>query len=212
MNELLREIEEDIRTERMQRWWNKFGKTMIHVSIAVLVGTAAGVAWQHYRHSVAMDDTSQLLKGTDLMAAQDYKGAIAAFDAFKGKHSVHADMAMLQKGQAEEALGDAAGAAKTYQELAKRGDKTAFAAIGQLLAAKRTDAPLEVSKNSALFHLQSETRAWQLIQAGKKEEAVKIFAALRDDKEAPRTLRARAYLALSTLAPEAASTKEPGDE
>jgi hypothetical protein len=208
MSELLREIEEDIRAERMHNLWNKFGKVMIRVSIAVILGTAIGVVWKNYRESQAMDHTSQLLASVDKMSTGDYKGAIAAFDAIDNNNSIYADMALLQKGQAQEAQGDHEGAAKTYQTLAARGSDNAFVAMGKLLAAKETDAPLSVNNDAPLASLQNEMRGWQLLKAGKKDEAVQVFTALRDNDLAPRTQRVRALMALSVLAPEKNTSQE----
>jgi hypothetical protein len=202
MSELLREIEEDIRAERLHALWDRFGKTLIRVSIAVIVGTALGVAWQHYQASQAMDRTSRLMSGIEKLNAGDAKGAIVIFDSMIGDGSVHADMALLQKGQAQEAEGDHDGALKTYEILAARGSDNAFAALGKLLAAKEGDAPMAVNDKDPFAVLQNEMRAWQLLKSGKKDEAVKIFTALRDDASAPRSQRARATMALATLAPD----------
>jgi hypothetical protein len=205
MSELLREIEEDIRAERMHRLWDKFGKTMIRISIAVLIGTAIGVVWKNYRHSQAMEQTSQLLTGMNIMAAGDYKAATQAFDAFSGQRSVYADMALLNKGKAEIALADNAAAAKTYGELATKSDANIFVSLGKLLAAKETDAPMAVSDDAPLLHLEKEARAWQWVKSGKKEEAVKLFSELSQDDKAPQSLRVRAAMAVTTLTPEKAS-------
>jgi hypothetical protein len=204
MSELLREIEEDIRAERMHRLWDKFGKSMIRVSIAVIIGTALGVAWQHYQKSQAMEHTSQLLAGLDKMNASDTKAAVDALDIAAKNGGVYADIALLQKGQALEAAADPDGAEKAYKELAGHGSDNAFAVLGKLLVSKETDTPLAVDNNAPFATLQNEMRGWQLLKSGKKDEAVKIFAALRDDKAAPQTQRTRMAMALSTLAPDSA--------
>lgn len=202
MSELLREIEEDIRAERMHRLWDKFGKTMIRVSIAVIIGTALGVAWQHYQKSQAMERTSQLIAGLSKMNSGDAKSAIAIFDKLIEDGSVQADMALLHKGQAQTSEGDYDGARKTYETLAARGSDNAFAVLGKLLASKEGDAPAAVNEKEPFATLQNEMRAWQLLSAGKKEEAVKIFTTLRDDPIAPRSQQARAKMVLATLSPE----------
>ena len=46
MNELVREIEEDIRQERIDRLWRSFGKGMVGLSIAVILTTVAVVMVQ----------------------------------------------------------------------------------------------------------------------------------------------------------------------
>lgn len=193
MSELLREIEEDIRSERLERLWNKFGKTAIHASIAVIIGTAIGVAWQHYRQSVTTERTSQLLHAGDHMRQGDYQAAVVAYDKLDAA-SIHGHLAALGKAGALEAQGDKAAAYTIYANLAKQSSRDPFVDLGTLLAAKETDSPLHASRDSAFYYSASEMRGWQLLKSGKKTEAVAIFSILRDDQDAPTATRARARM------------------
>lgn len=212
MSELFREIQEDIRAERMQKLWNNFGKVMVRVSLAILVGTVAAVLWQNYRQSTATEQTAQLMKGIDRLNIEDYKDAIATFDAIKG--NPYARLAALQKARAYAALGDEEGVKKTYQALAADGDDDEpFVALGKLLAAEDNGAPMTASEESSPFyHLQVERRAWQLLAGGKKDEAVKQFVSLRDNEKTPFSLRRRAAEVLAYLAPLDAGTKGSANE
>lgn len=197
MNELLAELQEDLRQERLQKLWNNFGKLMVAVSVAVVLITIAVVLWNNHRHTVAMQETAQFISGIDRMGIEDYKGAAEIFTqlAEHGSSSYYG-VAMLHKAEAETAGGNSEAAAKTYEALAAHND--VFGALAQL---HLTDKLLEPNRASPFYHTLTEWHAWQLVQAGKKEEAVTLFSALRDDDNAPTSLRKRVAEALQHLSP-----------
>lgn len=200
MSELFREIEQDIRNERWQRLWHSFGKAMVAISLAIVLGTAGGVAWKDWRKSRAEERTDRLLRAVERMEAGDYKGGIGLFDAtIEDDASPYAEMALLRKAGAQALGKDEKSAAATYETLAARragGEARVFVELGALMAGKPMPA------KDAVFNYTGRTaEAWRLLDAGKKDEAVAMFAALRDDKDAPVSLRQRARLALEHLAP-----------
>ena len=208
MNELFREIEEDIRAERLHTLWHNFGRVMVRVSIAILAGTVVAVLWQNHKESKATEQTAQLMKGLDRFNIEDYKSAVATFDGID--HPPYAYMAALQKARTQNAFGHADEARETYRALAKKDGDSPFVSLAKLLAAQDQDEPMQVAAAAPLTHLQQERRAWQLLTAGKKEEAVKELTTLADNDKAPFTLRSRAAEALATLTPPGAEA--PADE
>lgn len=200
MSELMREIEEDIRRERFDKLWKDFGRVMIGASIAVIVATAILVVWQNHRQGVAQTHTAQLMHGVELFEQQDYKGAIAAFDALSANANYYG-IAMLRKAQAQAASGDKEGAAKSYAALAKQDDT-----FGELAKIQAQDKDFQPKLSSPFYFTQSEFKGWQLLQQGKQAEAVTQFTALRDNDHAPYTLRERMRGVLRQIAPEKAET------
>ena len=88
-----------------------------------------------------------------------------------------------------------AGAIATYAELAKT--SSTFAEIAELKG-----QIAETPTTSALYHTLAEYKAWQLLNDGKKVDAVAIFERLAHDENSPRTLADRAKEVLRTIAPE----------
>ncbi len=205
MNELVREIEEDIRRERIDKLWHSFGKMMVGVSIAVILATIGVVIVQDRKFSRETEKTAEMIKGIDRMNIEDYKGAIQIFDGLaKDESSPYYGMAMLRKAQAQIALGAGDDAKKTYGQLAKHDE--AFGPIGKVLsyggivnAGDVIEAP---QKNSALYFTQSEFRAWQLLQNGQKKEAVEAFLAIFMNTGAPGSMHDRMFEVLQHIAPE----------
>src|SRR5688500_15726335 len=118
MNELLREIEDDIRRERFNHLWHRFGRIMVGVSIVVVLATIAVVIMQNQKQSAAMEKTAQFIRGIDRIRIEDYKGAITIFDELAADEtSPYYGLAMRQKAKAQAALGNNAEAMKTYESL-----------------------------------------------------------------------------------------------
>lgn len=92
MSDLLREVDEAMRAERMKRLWEQHGNTVVMVVAALILGTAANSGWKAYKTHQAQKQTTVLieaLKSDDVAAkidplTQELKGpnrALASFDA-----------------------------------------------------------------------------------------------------------------------------------
>ena len=205
MNELVREIEEDIRRERYEKLWNSFGKLMVGISITVVLVTIGIVLVQDRRHTQATEKTMQMIKAIDRMNAEDFKGAIALLDGLaQDMSSDYYGPAMLRKAQAQKAAGDESGAQKTYETLAAKEH-----VYGQLakLAVSDKDIPAP-DTNTPFYYTQRELQGWQLMEHGKKDEAIAAFNALYADPVTPPSLRERMQEVLQHLAPDSL-TKKP---
>ena len=200
MSELFREIEEDIKRERMEKLWRSFGKTMVLASVGLVVATAVFVAWQNYTQSKAEAKTSQFMRGIDRFEVEDYKGAVPIFSELAiDDSSSYYPLAMLKKAQAQELSGDIEGAKKTYEALSKK--NTNFSAIATLKlynSGKKIDA----TKDSPFYYTLAEYNAWQLLADDKKNEAIDSFVMIMNDKNTPPSLSARTKEILRTLAPD----------
>jgi hypothetical protein len=201
MNELLREIEDDIRRERLDKLWQKFGKMMVYASIAAVVLTIIIVIVQSNQEEAAKEKTSQFIRGIDRINVEDFKGAISIFEELAGdSSSPYAGLAMLQKAKAQQALGDKDGAVKSYQALAER--DAALGGLAKLLLPSKENKLVEPDKASPFYRSQREWLGWQLLEQGKKDEAVEIFWSLREDAQAPMPLRERMHEVLQHIAPQ----------
>ncbi len=195
MNELLAELEQDLRNERLQKLWHSFGKVMVALSVAVILVTVAVVLVHEHRQSRAMQQTAQFMAGLDRMGVEDYAGAAAIFDAMaQDLKSPYYGMAMMQKARAEGAGGDREAAEKAYAALAEH-DRL-FGELAQMMVPEHAVDP---DRASPFYHTLAEWRAWQIVEGGKKEEALKLFIKLRDDSDAPPTLRERSAEAAQYL-------------
>lgn len=196
MNELFLEIEEDLRRERYEKLWSSFGRTMVWVSIAVVLATVIFVVWQDHKRDVAAEKTALLLQGIDRLNIEDYKGAVPIFSSLaEDDSSPYYGIAMLRKAHAQTLSGDKEGAAKTYKELA--GHNNVFGNLAGLAAEG------DASTSESVFHYSyAEKQAWDALARGDKDEAAKLFLGLVTDETTPRTLAARAQEVLQHITPE----------
>ena len=212
MNELYREIEEDIRRERFDKLWHSFGKVMVYASIAIILATIVVVVFQNHTQSQAMDTTSQFMKGIDRLNIEDYKGAIPIFESVaKNGPSNYYAIAMLRKAQAEIALGNADDAKKTYSQLAER--DAVFGRLALMLSGNEEDKKLtegqSPSTTEPFYYTRTEWQAWQMLKKGKKDEAVKQFLAIYNDTTAPASMHNRIAETLRHIAPDTLGGKMP---
>ncbi len=213
MSDLLQEFQDDLRREKSEAFWKNFGRNMVGISIAIVIGTVGGVIWKEYRSSQSEKQTSALINGFERLEVEDYKGAVEAFSTAAEQASGGAyGIAMLNKAHAMQKAGDAAGALETYKTLANESgsDVAAFASVAKILAARDSKNIIEPVKGEPFYHAGLEWKAWQLLDADKKEEAIGIFATLNDGVDTPQGVRGRAAEALQLLAPEKLLPKTAG--
>ncbi len=95
MSEILRDLDEMMRAERMARIWRTHGRMIIFVIIVLVVGTAAQAAWKSYNSHIAREQTGKILSAAAsedpnqalVKLSKDLKGngrAIATFEAARG--------------------------------------------------------------------------------------------------------------------------------
>jgi hypothetical protein len=211
MSELFREIEEDIKQEKFEKLWRSFGRVMVLASIGLVALTVVFVLWQNNSQTIAETKTDQLLHGIDIMEIENYSGAIPVFSAIAdGASSPYYGIAMLNTAQAQNLSGDVNTAKKTYAELAKSNASNpnyVFAGIAQLKGQIE-----EVPETSPFYHSLLEYKAWQLLNDGKKTEALDIFSRLANDEKSPQTLAERTQEVLRTLAPEKSISEKTSEK
>ncbi|NBO19192.1 MAG: hypothetical protein EBV03_08230 [Proteobacteria bacterium] len=201
MNELLRELEDDIRRERFDKLWHSFGKMMVWVSLGVIIVTIAVVIIQNHRQNAAMEKTTDFIRGIDRLQIEDFKGAIPVFEGLaQDESSPYYGLAMLRIAQAKQGLSDQAGAQKAYETLAEK--DPVFGALASLMLPPQGGDVVKPDRKSPFYFTLAEMRGWQLLKIGKRDNAIAQFLALYQDKECPFSMRLRITEALQHLAPQ----------
>ena len=202
---LLKEIDEDLRHERLAKLWQRFGNWVIGAALAVVVIVAGHQGWKSYelsKHEAAAAGYAAAVR----MAAQN--NALEAEKAFAElAPSAPAGYAMLARFR-EAALalqqGDPARAASLYRRIAADGGlerpyrelallQAAFALAdsAEPQALRQEIAPL-AQTDSPWRHLAREIGALLSLRAGDRDGAREEFRRLAEDAAAPPALKARA--------------------
>jgi len=203
---LLREIDEDLKQERLTDAWNKYGNYAIAGALALVIGVAGTKFWQSYDLDNRRAQSTQLAEAQRLADAGKTDDALAALDKLQA--DAGAGYTMLARFRAAALIskkGDAAKAADAYAALA---DDSGIAALYRDLAVvlgalqeleaepaggKLTARAAEIAKGSGPWRFNArEIEALAALGGGDKKAADAIFQALSQEASAPRGVKARA--------------------
>lgn len=210
-NDLVMELQEDARADAVAGAWRRYGNSIIVGAILIVLGTAAGVYWNHRQASLEAEQTS-LFIAADLKAQQgDTEEAAKDFGRIASLHSDLYPLAALRQAQALKDLGDDQGVIDALQPLAQDNSADALmrtvAALWILRLADAKQQPDVVKALEAqvaatdqpLWPLGKEAAAVAQIERGKLDEAKKILREIITSKDAPNGVAQRAVMVLGTL-------------
>jgi len=209
VSDIFREVEEDVRRERLEKWWKKYGDYVIAGVSVIAIGVGGYKLWQHYELQQRLKYSSEYQSAIQLAeSGQDKQAA----DAFAGiaKHapSGYELVARLSQANALLAEGKRNQAIAIYMDVAKQKHdglgnvariRAAWAQADALSSAdlKKLLDPLLQSDTSWRF-MAREILAYRDYRDGKIQVAQKDYQSLADAADAPSSLRDRAS-AMATL-------------
>ncbi|WP_182085875.1 tetratricopeptide repeat protein [Aureimonas sp. ME7] len=208
----VREVNEELRQERVRTLWVRYGTIAIAAAVLIVLGVAGYVLWQRHQAGVAAADGDRLLAANALLTEGKTDEGRAALEALAG-NGVNAYPALARMRLAEQqgasdpkaaiaAFDEVAAASGTPQSLR---DMAAVRAAYLLVDAGTQDEvrsrverltgdaePLRFPAREALG-----LSAWK---AGDRDTANTLFTQLQEDLGAPAGIRRRASLMLELIA------------
>jgi hypothetical protein len=203
----IREVNDEIRREKAQALWTRFGPMFIGLAVLVVLVTAGVVAYQYWdesRANASGDDFSAALK-----LANDGKNddALTAFSQLeKDGYGAYPLLARMRAATVKANKGDTAGAVADFDAVAADGSiPGAIRDMARLRAAlilvdsgTYADVASRVESltadNNTLRHSAREALAIAAWKDGKTQDALKLFDQIASDDAAPRNARERATL------------------
>jgi hypothetical protein len=225
MADFFREVDEEVRRERILEFWKKYRIAIIILAIAAVAATAAFRVYENNRIRKAAEAGARYEDA--LQVARDGKSAeaIAAFDALaKDAPKGYADLARLRAADEIAAKDPQAGLGAYEALIADRDYTKSFQDVARLRAAwlglDRDDPKQFEQKFAPLagppFTYRNSIREALGLAALKRkdfEAAGRWFDAIASDLQAPAALRERAdaFLAIvaSSKPPQTETPKEP---
>lgn len=216
-DEFIREVEEELRRERLWKLWQRFGPYVIGVAVAVVLATAGKVGWETWRDKRLQEQANAFaaalaLQATDpAAAAAKFRELAASADAgFASLARLMAASALMEAGRRDEAVA-------VLKENAAAGTDPALDQASALFAVQyRLDdgdpqalrAELEpLAKPGAVFrHGAREHEAVLAVRTGDRERARALLKEIVDDATAPPGQKGRLRELLGILGPEAPSS------
>lgn len=215
MTDIFREIEEDLRRDRITRIWERHGSLIVALAAAIVLAVAGWRYWAHSRDMAAAAMGARFEQAIDLARAgksaeaeKALEGIIA--DATSGYDTLARFRLAAETGKRDPRQGVAAfeaiagdpSVSETLQGLARlRGAMLILDAADPQDAAKRLETL--AAPTNPWRHTARELLGLATLKAGDYDAAGRWFDQIAVDAETPATLRQRSqlYLALVRAGP-----------
>jgi len=200
LSDIFREVEEDVRREKLEKFWKAYGDYIIALGALIILGIAGFELWQRYQAN--QRDKAAIA----FMAAQritDPRQAANAFaDLAKTAPSGYRLLSRLEQANSMLAAGQRETAVTVYKEIADQ-DKSGIGAVARVRAgwatvdtASRADlqtllAPLE-TQSSVWKPMADEILAYSDYRNHDTAKATQEFDSLASNPATPGALKSRA--------------------
>jgi hypothetical protein len=216
MSDILREVDEELRRERYQKLWERYGIYLIGAALVLVVAVAGWRGWEWYQAreaaaagarfetALTLDAAGKQSEAEEILAALA-KNAPRGYRAL-ARFRIAAELSKRDRSAgaaAYDALADDVSVESSFRDLARV--RAALALVDTASAseiARRID-PL-IAGNSAFKPSAREILALGRFRAGEREAARRLFVEIVADPETPPSLRSRAQLMLALLPVDAA--------
>ncbi len=200
MSDIFREVEEDVRKERLEKIWKTYGDFVIALMALIIIGVAGYELWLRYESGQRATASGSFVTAQHI--SNPVEAAAAMETLTKSAPSGYGELAKLGQADALSAAGKSPDAVSLYKQIADA-DAGPLGATARLRAAwlladtaPRADlttllAPLDTA-TSPWRDMAREVLAYSDYKAGKTMVAGSAFAALASDPDAPDALKTRA--------------------
>lgn len=197
MDQLLREVDEDVRRERIQNLWRNFGRHTIYITLGIILLTTGFVIWRNHEQAKLQQATDILLQAQDFIDNENYKAATALLEKnipnIQGELQSLANLWLLQlylnNGDADKAK------QLTTTSLAATSN-TIYSDFAYILSPFKQEAP---KAQSPFYVLKQEKYAVDLLKEQKKLDAIEALRTLEQGLEMPASIHNRINLLLLDL-------------
>ena len=214
MGDIFREIDEELRQERFERLWQRYGKVVIGAAVAIIVAVGGFKAFQHYQIKQRETHSAQYESALKFVAAGKSTEAEALFsDLSEGAGRGYAVLSLFQQAAIKADAGDVLSAVKLYDQIiadnavaeSLREAAIIFSVSRQLdfggIAHNNLENSLKplIREKGPWRHSALELRGLLALQTGDLSSSRKIFAEISDDPEASSNMRTRASQILAVM-------------
>lgn len=228
MVDIIDEVNEDLRRERFNRFWQRVGGYVIAASLVIILGTVGTVVWQKYSETQQAEASEAFLAADATLKNRDYASAARQFAAVAEKNAKGIPtLALMKQGYAEMKGGEGEKALATFTKVAenRKADNglRSLARIyaSQLLVQQQAAyddvsamlKPLTEKKDAPFSAVAREQLALAALQNDDRETARTLMAELASDMSAPMSLRRRAQAQAANLgeAEDASAANAPAE-
>lgn len=212
MSDIFREIDEELRRDNFFKLWQRYGKYIVALALALVALTALFVGWRGYQLRQRQAEGVRYAAALELAIQGKSKDAADQFAAMaSGMSGGRAVLVRFEEAGLDVKNSEPAAAVTLYDQIAGDGSvDRVYRDLAALLAGRvmiDTDAKAAAERLKPLtdadnpFHPTAlELTAVADLKAGDKAAARTIYQKLADDLTAPSGLRARAAEMAAALA------------
>ncbi|NKB21868.1 MAG: tetratricopeptide repeat protein [Alphaproteobacteria bacterium] len=215
MGDIFREIDEELRQERFEKLWQRYGKIVIGAAVAVVLAVAGFKAFEHFQTKQRDTYSAQYAAASKLLAEGKKTEAAALFAGLgKDGNTGYAVLSRFQQAAIRADTGDIPGAIKLYDAIASDNDvdKSLQEAAVIFSVSRQIDSGSadRTALDSKLTPLRDKENPWRhsanelsgllALQAGDSAVARSRFTSISDDLKAPQRMRTRASQILAVIA------------
>jgi len=202
-DDFFREVEEEVRRERLAKIWKDYGDYITAAAALLILGAAGFQLWRYHENQERAKASVQYLSAMQVLDGGQPRAAAETFARLsKDAPGGYARLSELQAADAMLASGNKSEAITIYRRIAAGDDET-LAAIARIRAAWATVDDKPKSEIAALLAplrqsgspwrpLASEVLAYADYRAGQAGAAISEFRKLTTNPDAPAALKQRA--------------------
>jgi hypothetical protein len=203
VSDIFREVEEEVRKERLDKLWKQYGDYVVAAACLLVIGAAGIQLWRTYderQRFTAADQyaaAEQMMEGGQNGAASDAFGHLA-----DTAPSGYKELARLQHADALLAAGEHGDALGLYKQIASGSDpilsavarvRSAWATVDYASRADVTDTLGPLTQTSSPWNpMAQEILAYWDYRSGDHAAAQREYDAIAHNAKAPGSLRERA--------------------
>ena len=212
MADIFKEVDEDLRREKLTKLWKKHGREVIGLALMIVLAVAGVQGWRAYDLDRRGTLSDRYAAALDLAADGDTAAGLnALIDLSEADGSGYAGLAAFEEARLRVASGDIGGAIALWDRIAaESGLGEGFRSAATLLSVlAQIDAgdpgvlggrlePLAAA-GEPFRATARELLALLALREGDRAGARELYAKIADDREAPSGLRQRATQMLTAL-------------
>jgi len=222
---LAREIDEELRRERLLKFWNLYGTYILAIALVVVVGVGGYKVYESRRAQANVEASTRYIIGLRDFAMNKPDEAQKALENLAANAPAgYAALSRLRLAGYDQTAGNLAEAATAYEDIAKDGSVDPILADYARLqiAMLKSDSADFTDLKNRLTPLATEKNPWRFsarellglaaYKAGLSAEARNHFQRLITDRTAPPGIAERARTMLAVIAQSEAATPASATE
>jgi hypothetical protein len=219
--QFIQEVESDLRQEKFEHLWKKYGKS-VAIGFAVIIGLSAAFnLWQHHQAKQRDIISQQFVNAQTLMFNKNIGDALAAMEGIsKSSHRTYSALAKFNMAsilRQETGHKDLNRAEEIYKDLMNSSTEQMFRELATVLyvglrldrlkdddqdECKKLEKLMEpcIDGASPYRHLALELKGMIELRQKNHTKATETFVAIAQDEKCPKDLRWRAQVMTQSLA------------